>query len=49
MESPEMKSSLDKVFMSVVVNRSPEEFQQFVLEEIKAWGKIVIENNIKVE
>ena len=49
MESPEMKSSLDKVFMSVVVNRSPEEFQQIVLEEIKAWGKIVIENNIKVE
>ena len=49
MESPEMKSSLDKVFMSVVVNRSPEEIQQFVLEEIKAWGKIVIENNIKVE
>ncbi|MBI4204044.1 MAG: tripartite tricarboxylate transporter substrate binding protein [Betaproteobacteria bacterium] len=49
MESPEMKTSLDKVFMSVVVNKSPEEFQQFVLEEIKSWGKIVIENNIKVE
>jgi tripartite-type tricarboxylate transporter receptor subunit TctC len=49
MESPEMKASLDKVFMSVVVNKSPTEFQQFVLEEIKSWGKIVIENNIKVE
>jgi tripartite-type tricarboxylate transporter receptor subunit TctC len=49
MESPEMKASLDKVFMSVVVNRSPAEFQQFVLKEIKEWGKIVIENNIKVE
>ncbi|HET9662877.1 MAG TPA: tripartite tricarboxylate transporter substrate binding protein [Burkholderiales bacterium] len=49
MESPEMRASLDKVFMSVVVNKSPEEYQQFVLQEIKSWGKIVIENNIKVE
>jgi len=32
-----------------VVNTSPEEFQRFVLEEIKTWGRIVIENNIKVE
>ena len=49
MESPEMKTTLHKVFMSVVVNKSPQEFQQFVLEEVKSWGKIVIENNIKVE
>jgi tripartite-type tricarboxylate transporter receptor subunit TctC len=49
MESPEMKASLAKVFMTVVVNKSPAEFQQFVLQEIKAWGKIVIDNNIKVE
>ena len=49
MESPAMKASLEKVFMSVVVNRSPAEFQQFVLQEIKDWSKIVIENNIKVE
>jgi hypothetical protein len=35
--------------MSVVVNKSPEEFQKFVLEEIRSWGKIVIENDIKVE
>lgn len=49
MESPEMKASLAKVFMSVVVNKSPDEFQQFVLQEIKSWGKIVIENNIKIE
>ena len=47
--SPEMKASLSKVFMSVVVNKSPEEFQQFVLKEIKDWGKIVVENNIRVE
>lgn len=49
MESPEMKASLEKVFMAVVVNKSPEEFQRFVLEEIKNWGKIVIDNDIKVE
>jgi len=49
MESPEMKASLEKVFMSVVVNRSPAEFQQFVLQEIKDWAKIVVENKIKVE
>lgn len=49
METPEMKASLAKVFMSVVVNKSPGEFQQFVLQEVKAWGQIVVENNIKVE
>ena len=49
MESPEMKASLAKVFMSVTVNRSPGEFQQFVLQEIRDWGRIVVENNIKVE
>jgi tripartite-type tricarboxylate transporter receptor subunit TctC len=49
MESPEMKASLAKVFMSVVVNKSPAEFQQFVLQEVKKWGQIVIDNDIKVE
>lgn len=49
METPEMKASLAKVFMSVVVNKSPEEFQQFVLDEVKSWGRIVVENNIKIE
>lgn len=49
MESPAMKEQLSKVFMTVVVNKSPEEFQQFVLQEIRDWGKVVIENNIKIE
>jgi len=49
MESQAMKEQLAKVFMSVVVNRSPDEFQQFVLQEIKTWGKVVIDNNIRVE
>lgn len=49
MESPEMRESLAKQFMQVVVNKSPAEFQNFVQEEVKKWGKVVIENNIKVE
>lgn len=49
MESPATKEALAKVFMTGVVNRSPEEFQQFVIQEIKTWGKVVIDNNIKVE
>lgn len=35
--------------MSVVVNKSPGEFQQFVLHEIKKWGTVAADNNIKVE
>jgi len=49
MESPATKEALAKVFMTGVVNRSPEEFQRFVLEEIRTWGKVATENNIKVE
>ena len=48
-EEPQMKETLGKQFMSVVVNRSPAEFQQFVLEEVKKWGKVVTDNNIVVE
>jgi tripartite-type tricarboxylate transporter receptor subunit TctC len=49
MESPATKDALSKVFMTSVVNKSPEEFQQFVTKEIKTWGKVVIDNNIKAE
>lgn len=49
MESPAMKEQLAKVFMSVVVNKSPGEFQQFVLQEVKKWGQVVVENNITAE
>jgi hypothetical protein len=35
--------------MSVVVNKSPAEFQQFVLEEVKKWGKVATDNNITVD
>lgn len=49
MESPATKEALAKVFMTGVVNRSPEEFQRFVLEEIRTWGKVVVDNNVKAE
>ena len=49
MESSEMKSSLAKVYMSVVINKSPAEYQQFVLDEIKSWGKVIADNNITIE
>lgn len=49
MLSPEMKASLDKRFMSVVVNKTPAEFNDFVRAEVKKWGKIVIDNNVTVE
>ncbi|MCC7484771.1 MAG: tripartite tricarboxylate transporter substrate binding protein [Burkholderiales bacterium] len=49
MTSPEMKASLAKVFMEVVVNKSPAEYQAFVLEEIKNWAKVVVENDIRIE
>jgi len=49
MVSPEMKTSLGKRFMAVVVNKSPAEFNQFVRNEVNKWRKVVIDNNITVE
>jgi tripartite-type tricarboxylate transporter receptor subunit TctC len=49
MEEPQMKEALAKQFMSVVVNKSPAEFQAFVLEEVRKWGKVAADNNIVVE
>ena len=49
MASPEMKESLGKRFMSVVVSKTPAEFNDFVRAEVKKWGKIVIDNNVTVD
>jgi tripartite-type tricarboxylate transporter receptor subunit TctC len=49
MESPAMREQLAKIFMSVVVNKSPAEFQQFVLAEVKKWSNVVAENKITAE
>lgn len=49
MGAPQMKDTLAKATMSVVVSNSPAEFQKFVLEEAQKWNKVVLENNVKVE
>ena len=49
MEAPEMKESLGKLYMAVIVNKTPAEFQSFVEAETRKWAKVVVENNIKVE
>jgi tripartite-type tricarboxylate transporter receptor subunit TctC len=49
MEAPEMKEQLAKQLMSVVVNKSPAEYQSFIEEEVKKWSRVVIDNDIKVE
>jgi len=49
METPEMKELLAKQFMSVVVNKSPADFDQFIQREIAKWGAIVRENHITIE
>lgn len=49
METPGLKESLAKVLMTVVVNKSPGEYQKFVESEVAKWAKVVHENDIKVE
>ena len=49
MEAPQMRETLAKSFMTVVVNDSPAEFDRFVHDEVEKWAKVVEENGIKVE
>ena len=49
MEAQQMKDTLAKSFMTVVVNKSAADFDAFVRREVEKWGKVVCENNIKVE
>ena len=49
MQNPQMKETLAKSFMTVVVDQAPADFDKFVRAEIEKWGKVVRENNIKVE
>ena len=49
MEAPEMKETLAKATMSVVVSKSPTEFQKFVQDQAQKWNKVVLENKVKVE
>jgi tripartite-type tricarboxylate transporter receptor subunit TctC len=49
MEMQETKDMLAKSLMSVVVNKSPAEYQKFVEAQARKWEKVVAENNVKVE
>lgn len=49
MEASQMRETLARSFMSVVVNESPAAFDKFVRAEVEKWGKVVRDNNIKVE
>jgi len=49
MEASDMKAALEKQYMSVVLNKSPAEFQKFVETDVKGWAKVIQDNNIKIE
>lgn len=49
MEAPAMRDALAKSFMTVVVDKSPADFDRFVRAEVDKWAKVVRENNIKIE
>ena len=49
MEAPAMQEALAKQFMSVVINKSPADFDRFIQREISKWGTIVRDNHITVE
>jgi len=49
METQSTRDMLGKSLMSVVLNKSPAEYQRFVLDQAKKWQKVVTDNNIKVE
>ncbi|MGZ5089535.1 MAG: Bug family tripartite tricarboxylate transporter substrate binding protein [Burkholderiales bacterium] len=49
METPEMKEAFGKQLMSVIVNRSPADYQRFIEDEVRKWSRVVIDNDIKVE
>jgi tripartite-type tricarboxylate transporter receptor subunit TctC len=49
MQAPQMKETLAKSFMTVVVDKSPADFDKFVRAEVEKWGRVVRENNIRVE
>ena len=44
-----MKEAFGKQLMSVIVNRSPADYQRFIEDEVRKWSRVVIDNDIKVE
>jgi tripartite-type tricarboxylate transporter receptor subunit TctC len=49
MDSPAMKEQLGKQLISVVLSKSPDEFNDFLRQEQKKWRQVVVDNNITVQ
>ena len=49
MGTQDMKDILARTTMSVVVNKSPAEFQKFVEGQAQKWQKVVAENDVKAD
>jgi len=49
MESPNIRQALEKAKVPVTLSKSPEDFQQFVRQELERAGRIIRENNISLE
>jgi tripartite-type tricarboxylate transporter receptor subunit TctC len=49
MNAPDLKAALDKQYMSVVLNKSPAEFQKFVVDDVNKWRQVIQENHINIE
>lgn len=49
MESPNLRQALDKAQVPVTLSKSPEDFQQFVKQELDRAARIIRENNITLE
>jgi tripartite-type tricarboxylate transporter receptor subunit TctC len=46
---PEVKDQLGKQLMTIVLSKSPQDYQKFVRSETEKWAKVVKENNIRIE
>lgn len=49
MRKPEMKEAFAKRLVPMAVSASPGEFNAFVQSEIQRWGRIIKDNNVKLE
>ncbi len=48
-QQPQVQAGFEKAAMPISTSKTPEEFQAFVVGELKRWTRIIKENNIKVD
>jgi tripartite-type tricarboxylate transporter receptor subunit TctC len=48
-QQPQVQAGFEKAAMPISTSKTPEEFQAFVVGELKRWTRIIKENNIKIE